>query len=60
MTGHDRGRPLELDALTGAVAELGGRLRVPTPNIDAVLGLLQVRMGPLQVRMGPLQARTGP
>ena len=35
-------RPLELDAIVGAVAEIGDRLRVPTPNIDALLGLVRL------------------
>ena len=35
-------RPLELDAIVGAVAEIGDRLRVPTPNIDALLGLARL------------------
>ncbi|HEX3589989.1 MAG TPA: 2-dehydropantoate 2-reductase [Pseudonocardiaceae bacterium] len=36
------GRPLELDALLGAVHEIGGRLGVPTPNVSALLGLVRV------------------
>ena len=35
-------RPLELDALVGAVREIGARLRVPTPNIDALFGLTRL------------------
>jgi 2-dehydropantoate 2-reductase len=38
----EAGRPLELDALVGAVAELGRRLVVDTPNIDALLGLTRL------------------
>ncbi|QII00268.1 2-dehydropantoate 2-reductase [Rhodococcoides fascians A21d2] len=37
------GRPIELDALVGAVVEIGRELSVPTPNIDALLGLSRVR-----------------
>lgn len=33
------GRPVELDALTGVVAELGRLVDVPTPTIDIVYGL---------------------
>ncbi len=33
------GRPLELDALTGAVRELGSLTGVPTPFVDAIHGL---------------------
>jgi 2-dehydropantoate 2-reductase len=35
-------RPLELDAIVGAVAEIGRRLQVPTPNIDTLLGLARL------------------
>lgn len=38
----DAGRPLELDAITGVVHELGQRLGVPTPNIDALFGLARL------------------
>jgi 2-dehydropantoate 2-reductase len=36
------GRPLELDALTGAVRELGVLTGVPTPYVDAVHGLARL------------------
>jgi len=36
------GRPLELDALTGAVRELGALTGVPTPAIDAIHGLTRL------------------
>jgi 2-dehydropantoate 2-reductase len=36
------GRPIELDAIVGAVHELGRRLQVPTPHIDALLGLTRL------------------
>lgn len=32
-------RPLELDALVGAVQEIGRHLAIPTPQIDALMGL---------------------
>ena len=35
-------RPLELDALVGAVRELGQRVGVETPNIDALFGLTRL------------------
>ena len=38
------GRPLELDALTGAVRELGALVGVPTPNVDAIHGLTRLSM----------------
>jgi 2-dehydropantoate 2-reductase len=38
------GRPLELDALTGAVRELGALTGVPTPHVDAIHGLARLWM----------------
>ena len=38
------GRPLELDALTGAVRELGLLTGVPTPCVDAIHGLTRLWM----------------
>jgi len=35
----ESGRPIELDALVGAVAEIGQRLGLASPNIDALMGL---------------------
>jgi 2-dehydropantoate 2-reductase len=35
-------RPLELDALVGAVREIGRRVGVETPNIDALFGLTRL------------------
>jgi 2-dehydropantoate 2-reductase len=36
------GRPLEIDALVTAVHEIGRRLRQPTPQLDALLGLVRL------------------
>ena len=36
------GRPLEVDALVGAVVEIGRKVGVATPNIDALLGLTRL------------------
>jgi 2-dehydropantoate 2-reductase len=36
------GRALEIDAIVGAVRELGQRVGVATPNIDALLGLVRL------------------
>jgi 2-dehydropantoate 2-reductase len=36
------GRPIELDALVGSVSEMGRRVGVDTPNIDALLGLARL------------------
>lgn len=38
----EAGRPLEIDALLGAVREIGGHLGMPTPNIDALYGLVRL------------------
>lgn len=39
----ERGRPMEIDALIAAVQEIGRLTETPTPNIDAVLALVQQR-----------------
>jgi 2-dehydropantoate 2-reductase len=39
----ERGRPLELEALVGAVAEMGRLVRIPTPTIDTVYALVAQR-----------------
>jgi 2-dehydropantoate 2-reductase len=36
------GRGLELDALAGAVREIGGVVGVPTPAVDALYGLTRL------------------
>ena len=36
------GRPLEIDALVGAVREIGVHLGLATPNIDALFGLVRL------------------
>ncbi len=38
----EAGRAIELDALVVAVREIGERLAIPTPNIDALLGLTRL------------------
>jgi 2-dehydropantoate 2-reductase len=38
----EAGRQIELDAIVGAVHEIAGRLRVPAPNIGALLGLARL------------------
>lgn len=38
----EAGRALEIDALIGAVHEIGRRVGVPTANIDALLGLVRL------------------
>lgn len=39
----DQGRPMEFDALVGAVKELGRVTDTPTPTIDTVLALIALR-----------------
>ena len=39
----EAGRPMEIEALGGAVVELGRLARVPTPSLDTVLALLRLR-----------------
>ncbi len=39
----ERGRPMEIDALVTAVQEMGRLVEVPTPTIDTVLALVQLR-----------------
>ena len=39
----DAGRPMEIDALVGSVQELGRVTNTPTPTIDTVLALTQLR-----------------
>ncbi len=39
----DLGRPMEIDALVTAVQELGQLTETPTPTIDTVLALIQLR-----------------
>ena len=39
----ERGRPMEIDALVGAVREMGELVGEPTPTIDTVLALVRLR-----------------
>jgi 2-dehydropantoate 2-reductase len=38
----EAGRPLEIDALVGAVREIGQHLGLATPNVDALFGLVRL------------------
>lgn len=38
----EAGRPIELDAIVGAVHEIAQRIQVPTPAVDAILGLTRL------------------
>ncbi len=39
----ERGRPMEIEALVGSVAEMGRLVGVPTPTIDTVLAMTRLR-----------------
>jgi 2-dehydropantoate 2-reductase len=39
----DAGRPLEIDALVASVREIGTRVGVATPNLDALFGLVRLK-----------------
>jgi 2-dehydropantoate 2-reductase len=41
----ENGRPVELDALVGAVVELGRRVDVPTPMLAALGAMVRLRVG---------------
>jgi len=49
----EAGRPIELEALVGAVAELGRLTETPTPHIDAVYALVSL----LAKRLGETHAK---
>jgi 2-dehydropantoate 2-reductase len=42
LQGVEAARPLELEALVGAVCEIGQRVGVVTPSIDALCGLARL------------------
>ena len=41
--GEHAGRPMEIDALVGAIQELGVLVDLPTPSLDTVLALVKQR-----------------
>src|SRR5579875_692010 len=52
----EAGRPLELDALVGAVREIGAAVGVTTPHVDALLGLTRLAA---RVRADALRGSAG-
>lgn len=50
----ERGRPMEVDGITGAVVELGRMLQIDTPTVDLIYALLRQR-----ARMASLYPETG-
>ncbi len=51
----EHGRALELDALVGAVVELGRITATPTPNIDAIYACASLLAKTLQDEKGRLR-----
>jgi 2-dehydropantoate 2-reductase len=49
----DKGRPVEIDAIIGAVAEIGRMVGIETPLIDAVYGLARLRATTAGCYTGP-------
>jgi 2-dehydropantoate 2-reductase len=52
----EAGRPMEIDPLLTVVQEIGRKLAVDTPMIDAVLALIKLREG---VNQGTARANGG-
>ena len=40
---RERGRPMEIDALLGAVAEMGEMTGIATPTLNSILALVRMR-----------------
>jgi 2-dehydropantoate 2-reductase len=51
----EQGRPLELEALLGAVVELGQLTKTPTPHIEAVYAIASLLAKTLSAQHGKLQ-----
>ena len=56
----EAGRPMEIDALVGAVVELGRLTQTPTPHIDAVYALVSLLARELAAKGGKLSMDTRP
>jgi 2-dehydropantoate 2-reductase len=54
----EAGRPLEIEALVGAVVELGRLTETPTPHIDAVYALVSLLGKQLADSHGRLSLRS--
>ena len=55
----EAGKPIEIDALIGAVVELGQLTKTPTPHIDAVYACVSLLSKTLADTRGRLQVQTG-
>ena len=49
----ERGRPMEIDPLLGAVVEMGRLVQLPTPTCDVVLALIRLRARAAGLYAGP-------
>jgi 2-dehydropantoate 2-reductase len=49
----ERGRPMEIDPLLGAVVEMGRLVQLPTPTCDVVLALVRLRARAAGLYAGP-------
>jgi 2-dehydropantoate 2-reductase len=56
----EAGKPLEIDALVGAVVELGRLTATPTPHIDAVYACARLLAETLAQQNGRLQVQAAP
>jgi 2-dehydropantoate 2-reductase len=54
----EAGRPMEIEALVGAVVELGRLTETPTPHIDAVYALVSLLAKQLAEAQGKLSLET--
>jgi 2-dehydropantoate 2-reductase len=54
----EAGRPMEIEALVGAVVELGRLTGTPTPHIDAVYALVSLLARELAANGGKLSMTT--
>ena len=43
LQSFDRGKPIEIDSIVGAISEIGRMVDVPTPQIDCVYALTRLR-----------------
>jgi 2-dehydropantoate 2-reductase len=55
----EQGKPIEIEALVGAVAELGRITGTPTPNIDAVYACASLLARTLASAHGRLRVERG-
>jgi 2-dehydropantoate 2-reductase len=49
----EHGRPMEIDPIVTVVQEIGRRLKIPTPTIDVVAALINLRQAMALGQAGP-------